>query len=791
MKYYHIIYNSSEKTQSGSVGLGVRTFTEGMPQEYIQLLQNNGIFSYNSGKLEQPNPKVLLENPNLMDNYPITYRFVKLADPITGKELYVIARTISVGFDYPYYIKYTAARVDNFVVDAYLFDAFPGMEALQIFYEDAKAGNVAFTPKTPVPSQSNEEMKQLSLGEMPLLKQEEKSFACNELPTINADITSKMLFAFLESLISKKPLIIKSDANDAARLMVDLMRVVPASLVEKMTFCTNYQLEGAQEAYNIFFVNEHYKFDYSYARQFVELDLSSDNVFETIEAKLYGGVIKSNIPNNLQEVHKYINWILSPVYLENRNVDPTIKSVLFSYLMEPNNFAFANMFPQNNDLWNILKNCFAGNKALQNRLNSCVDGVLKEYIQGNANADSIMKINALSDYGFDLSGVIAPSKSAISKQILSSVSTLVDSIKKLGGFKNISKYLEKSQCEEKHAYLDTPEISAYWMDMYDLFYSTKQKQADYIIPKMFELKRSDADIQKVMMNLNLPAGQTLDILLDVVNKGKGSIAQVWSFILPILNANLKDNKVSVDLAKKIKEKILSNPQINKADNEVKKWENITAYMLGDINEKNAAAVMSTAGEFATVDEFEPLLKKIIPNLKSDNYNALAELVKGKLAKHSEQSLFPLVGSAKAPYEFVESILNVYKISRGSFDSIIKKSSDIPEDIAAKIKSDYYGESFFKKIMNVLGKKGLFAILAVLVIGLGAGAYFFFFHNDKSASCCDVADSTKIEAVTSPDSTGNALKSQGDTLSSATPENNGEAAESDTLSKSAKNKKAGK
>ena len=45
MKYYHIIYNSSEKPMDGGVGFGIRTATEGTPDGLIKAVKSINFFT--------------------------------------------------------------------------------------------------------------------------------------------------------------------------------------------------------------------------------------------------------------------------------------------------------------------------------------------------------------------------------------------------------------------------------------------------------------------------------------------------------------------------------------------------------------------------------------------------------------------------------------------------------------------------------------------------------------------------------------------------------------------------
>ena len=65
MKYYHIIYNSSEKPMDGGVGFGIRTATEGTPDGLIKAVKSINFFTDDWESYEsKPSPAKIKENPS-------------------------------------------------------------------------------------------------------------------------------------------------------------------------------------------------------------------------------------------------------------------------------------------------------------------------------------------------------------------------------------------------------------------------------------------------------------------------------------------------------------------------------------------------------------------------------------------------------------------------------------------------------------------------------------------------------------------------------------------------------
>ena len=72
MKYYELLFNSSEASMTGGVGFGIRTVTSGTPSEYINaVLASKAFNDYSAGTFKMPYPKELLENPERILSFPV------------------------------------------------------------------------------------------------------------------------------------------------------------------------------------------------------------------------------------------------------------------------------------------------------------------------------------------------------------------------------------------------------------------------------------------------------------------------------------------------------------------------------------------------------------------------------------------------------------------------------------------------------------------------------------------------------------------------------------------------
>lgn len=623
MKYYHIIYNSSQHTQSGAVGFGVRTSTEGTPQEYIDILQDNDFFSYSSGNLSQPSPNALLEDGSIVLRYPATYSYVKYPVASTGKDIYVVARTVSVGFDYPYYVKFAMARIGNFVVDAYIFEEMPPVEVFEILYEQPAEGSAAFVPRNPMPSPDNEEMKALSLDKMALLAPEEKSFARQQSQPVSS-MAFELLFAFIEAERNNMALMVKCDPSQAAPLMADLLRLLPQNLREKAFFCTNYQSEGMKEGYHVFFVNETNTYDYEMTGQFLVFDTAQSPTMNTPESEMFrNSLVQLHGEGNDQEFTKLVQWMLSPQYETIRDKGPQTKKVMYDYTVHPDEFSFQGIV-FDEELLTALKDYFAKDRNNQ----TLFDNILVKYLEhdavrGKQLLDFITLCNGLIGRGFDINAVVEKERATVTSKLVESPEVFKMALDGVG-IDGLSKFLDKPILEQHEQLLDDRQIrDSYWAVLYKWFYpEDKLRDPVDIISKMFAYSPMLPQnvIDSVISSFGADGLRLCGYYTEAARRDSSVVDIAWNRTWSILTQLIQNRQPLPDpnLAAGI-DQFLVTPLMQDQERQrgVDECRMLMDLLQGKFNEGNADTLFNFAFQIGTPQTLNILYDRGMPLLKEN------------------------------------------------------------------------------------------------------------------------------------------------------------------------------
>ena len=740
MKYYHIVYNSSQRTQDGSAGLGIRTYTKGTPKDYMNLLKDNEFFNYTSGDLLQPSPKVLMEDGKIILNYPATYRFAKLYSAETGKVIYVLSRTVSVGFDYPYYVKFVAARVDNFVTDAYVFEEPPTTEVFEILYENAKQGSVSFIPRDRVPSPENEEMRSLSLGEMALLEEEEKSFACQGLKQVS-ELAFELLFAYIESCRQRLPLLVKCSATDAPSLMADLIRLLPDEMKKEAFFYTNYQLEGVKEGYKVFFVNEHYKYDYESTGQYYVFDITQNTKVNTDESGAYREEWKQLFyGGNQDEYLKRLIWVMSPAYELVRGKSTATKHVFFDYIVDQKSFNFNHVFNGDEELLTSLKDYFAKDRKHQQLFDKQLEAYLvSDRIKGSDLLTLLKFVDKLESKGFNLNEVVANSKKAVSVKLLETPETLKTALENLG-IEKLGKYFDKQVFEGKKAYLEAEELKKEWHKIYKYFYPVAE-QNDHvrILSKMLSLNLPESVVDEVLKGFNISDIQLCDCFAEVAKRDASEIDIPYKRIKDILdNQERKHLELpNPDLAEKIDKYVLV-PLMKDQERPhgIESCHELMQLLGGKFNEQNASALVERALKIDTSQSASLLFYKGLPYIKEKDVETFVNQLVNNV-KHERIEFYEKVNR----HPFKVQLLAAYFKKNGENKKTVEKLrkdgklnlsdaefDDLMHKLVSPSKSDGSNDSDDapNKMMVWLKRLIVPVVVALLIVG-----YFVFLRHPKT------------------------------------------------------------
>ena len=465
MKFYHLIYNSSEKGVSGSYGFGIRSITENAPADLGQLLTDNQLFRFkyiNAGKLT---PSVISSNPESIKQVPPTYTFSALTS--SNKEQYfVLGRKIAVGFDFSFYKEGKPTRLGNYVGDFYIFKNSVPTDLFEMLYENPAEDSCHFIPTSPVPNVENDEMKEISLGHMPTIPEEDKSFKAASLPEISDDAL-ELLFAYAESKVAGKPVLFKMPAANTNKVVADFFRLLPESEYPNATFFTNYDTDGKEKGYNIFVINEFFPFEI-FKNQYVFVDRIAGLTVTTKERDLFLQHIKSDLAKgDFKSIKNRVKWMLSAEFNAVKELSIATNEQVYNYTIEPDSFDLTTP-AKNSELLGVLAKFCKENSSKQTLLNNYVQKRLDDCNCPKDILETVDYCNALK--GIDFSQIIEnpANKQHITDIVLVSPETFVETLNLCGGndLKKIEKFLNLSMFASKDYFLSQPEIKPVWDKAY-------------------------------------------------------------------------------------------------------------------------------------------------------------------------------------------------------------------------------------------------------------------------------------------------------------------------------------
>lgn len=343
MKYYQLFYNASECGLSGTPGFGVRTVTEGIPQEYIEaILADESLLTYQSGEFDI-RPGDILSNPERIVEFPKSFYYKKL-QLSDGREIYVVGRIVSACFDFPFYHSGTMTRPGNFINHIYLFDQKPDAEVFDLLFEAPAGASASFLPKDWSPRTDNPEMTALMLGKPEKLAPEEKVFR-----SVHSGICEKaftLYFQYLELRKNNKPIVVKAQAAETGDIIAGFMRLLPAKLAGDVTFVTNFQDNGLAKGVKMTFVNEYYSYQV-FTTTCDYLDLTAARPAPTALEKVYRESLESTDGLGEDAMKAALSeWICSDTAARNVAKSKEFSLALFNYVHRPELFNYEGFVAQ-------------------------------------------------------------------------------------------------------------------------------------------------------------------------------------------------------------------------------------------------------------------------------------------------------------------------------------------------------------------------------------------------------------------------------------------------------------
>lgn len=541
MKYYHVIYNSSEKAMDGRAGFGIRTATEGISDELLKAVKEIKFFTDDWESYEgTPSPVQFKENPSSIESIAKNYAVTNITDD-NGNVYYVIARRAYVAFDYSFYINGRPTRPGNYVIDYYIFDSIPDSSAYEILYEKALAGSNHFIPKSIQSTEDNQEMREISVGEQPALPVSEKPFTAETKDSLGKDVV-KLFFIYLKAKQEGKKILVKASPEKALELTADLYRLLDAEAATGVRTYINLRTQGTNDSFDIFFIHEDYPHQVQTGNyEYVEFDTAT--MPETSESKTFASdlenLVTSSFAANKADIDDTLKWLLMPEYSIVKSLSKLTIDSFFCYCIQPRNFMYENLKDNkgnlNDEFLKVLCTYTKKNEKNAERFNLVVTEAMN-----NASPKDVLKLigefNHLQELGFDLGTATENVKINVCEQLLSDVNLLKKGLDTIS-LDGIKKFFVKDIFESKKEYLDSDTLDSYVIHLYKLFLNEEELTKKANLLYVHFLKRDMESSVFLSLVDDVYAENNDDKIKffnTVLNQGLKPFKVVWNYLLVYL-----------------------------------------------------------------------------------------------------------------------------------------------------------------------------------------------------------------------------------------------------------------
>lgn len=337
MKYYQLFFNASECGLSGNPGFHVRTATEGIPQEFITVINGEeSLRVYQSGEFYIPD-KEIFASPERIAEFPKTFYYRRLQGP-DGRVIHLVGRIVNACFDFPFYQTGMLTRPGNLINHMFLFEQKPEPEVFDLFFEEPAPESPRFLPVDWSPRTDNPEMTGLMLGKPQPLPVEEKPFRSTRQGICEKAFT--LFFLYLSLRKNNRPLMVRTKADEAGEIVAGFMRLLPARLADEITFVTNHQDNGVAKGVKITFVNEYYPNQiYTTTCDYVNL-LDGETIPTDLEKVYRQSLEAADASGDVSARAVLAEWICSEVAARNVNKPQAFNLALFNYAHHPGQFTY-------------------------------------------------------------------------------------------------------------------------------------------------------------------------------------------------------------------------------------------------------------------------------------------------------------------------------------------------------------------------------------------------------------------------------------------------------------------
>ena len=262
IRYWELRYASTQfNLLTGTDGFGIRTYTQDMPEELIDRLKNRNLFYYDSGNKMLCGVHDLMNNPAIVEDYPLTYAIFR--EKLGDKSWIVLSRTAFIGRDYGWYLNPpdTSARSGNTFTHAIFIQ-----DDQSLAIQDRQLLNYfipRFLPRMYRNDSANPELRALLTNEngkpeiLPVQTIETAEIPVESKLSNNQNFI-KTLFVLYQALMKEQKVVVVLNNKQTEDFITALLSCLPQFFCQKLNILTNYQGFNLDTEFNLLFINEYY-----------------------------------------------------------------------------------------------------------------------------------------------------------------------------------------------------------------------------------------------------------------------------------------------------------------------------------------------------------------------------------------------------------------------------------------------------------------------------------------------------------------------------------------------------
>lgn len=532
MKYYEILFNSSQMKRAGGVGFGVRAQSEGLPEEYLKAVKPGEL--YQKGKFRAVFANELVADTTKILGYPVQFSYRRMETP-SGETLYVLRRNVALEFDYAYYETGKPTRPGNYAEHTLIFDEQPDPSIFQLLYEQPAAGTLAFRPVNRIPSPENEELRGYMLGRSEDFKREDRTVQSLYTAPISEEAYN-ILFHLVEARSLKRSLVVLIDETGKSTVMADLCRLARAYALD-ISFACAYTANFDPKAFEITYITE-----YNTAPTITETAgyiIRKAKEGSKIEAaEKYLPLLKRAVMEEDEAAwERVVSWLLRGDYTFVEGTSAEVSRKFFNYCSSPELFGVEEL--SNQPLMEVVARRHGSSSdhvLIHTRIEELVRGAL-----ASGEADRVVAALQLVDQvkrcGVNVAPAVQLLKEECSAWITATPERLAHFYSSLS-VEIFDGWIVREQLHDRQAYLLDEALQPDLMRLYRYFYPNTVAATGSLLSRLL-YKLTPENLALLLRDANPDALSRQGCYLDTIAQNSAYVDRLWAVLIADLGEGVR------------------------------------------------------------------------------------------------------------------------------------------------------------------------------------------------------------------------------------------------------------